>query len=80
MRLHRDRYSTCADDLTARVYSNAYTTSSQCRQFQLIDDRLDLAQEGDGDAAASVPALLHEALDANARLEAAVRQCLGLSV
>lgn len=49
------------------------------RQLQLLDGRLDMAAQGDAEAAQSVPALLQQAIDANVQLEASVTACLGLT-
>lgn len=50
-----------------------------CRQFQLADDMIDLAKQGDAEAAKAVEPLLRDVLQQNIKLEATVKQCLGLA-
>jgi len=61
--------------LVAETYEEM---ESILRQLQLLDDKLDMAIEGDEGAAAAVPELLRQAVAANVAFERSISTCLGL--
>lgn len=52
---------------------------SLCRSFQLLDDMVERAKQGDGEAARAVPALLQQCISCNLRFESAIATCIGVA-
>lgn len=52
---------------------------SLCRSFQLLDDMVERAKQGDGEAARAVPARLQQCISCNLRFEAAIATCIGVA-
>lgn len=55
-----------------------YQLQTVIRQFNLLDDMLERAQQGDGKAVEGVSQLLDDALDLNTKFEDGIKKCLGL--
>jgi len=55
-----------------------YQLQTVIRQFNLLDDMLERAQQGDGKAVEGVSQLLDDALALNTKFEESIKRCLGL--
>lgn len=50
----------------------------RCRSFQLLDDMLDRARDGDPQAVGVVADLLRQCIQNNVRFEGVIKDCIGV--